>query len=259
MDKNKLLLREIKTPNFGKIYCPLVSELLDLDDEEYNKLLLPFVIKMDDIELNQEFITEIEIKLGRKFTVFDYLMCDKNMIESIVNALKFFYKTNNIYPYQDISEICFLVDYRIESNMYYANDGGYILSYKNWDDLCELIKKIMCLYQEKKEERKVTIQDESNRALLEEYLRLQKQKEEEDRKLAEKNALSLYDIVLIVVSDYKDWDMVLNMTYYRLITSYRIIMGKDNWETSMRYHTSYKFDTSNMKFEHWTDAIRKSG
>jgi hypothetical protein len=117
----------------------------------------------------------------------------------------------------------------------------------------------MCISNSnKEEERVVTVEHEENNEILQEYLRLQKQKREEDKKLAEKNALSLHDMVTIVASDCEwDWDRVLNMTYYRLVTSYKVIMGKDNWDTSMRYHTSYKFDTSNMKIEHWTDAIRK--
>jgi hypothetical protein len=116
----------------------------------------------------------------------------------------------------------------------------------------------MFLKNIKKEERKVTVEHEENNEILQEYLRLRKQQEEENRKLADKNKMTLHDIVTIVASGCQwDYDRVLKMTYYRLMNTYKAIMCIDNYETSMRYHTSYKFDTTNMKIEHWTDSMKK--
>jgi hypothetical protein len=133
-----------------------------------------------------------------------------------------------------------------------------MITHQNWDELSKLIKDLMHISNNKKEERKVTIEDESNRELLEEYLRLKRRQEEEERKLAEKNRLTLHDIIIIVASDKQwDYDGVLDMTYYRLKCAYNTIMNKENYITNLMYHTSEKFDTSNMKIEHWTNSIRK--
>jgi hypothetical protein len=257
-DKGYLLLREIERPNIGKIYSPIVRDILSLSDEELNNLILPFMLTLEDIKLNEEITDKIEIKLNRKFTIYDYLTSFKETIEDIIKALKYFYKTEEIHIYQTFEEICFLINYTLKDNGYFPMKDSVMITHENWDELSKLIKDLMHISNNKKEERKVTIDDESNRELLEEYLRLKKRQEEEERKLAEKNRLTLHDIIIIVASDKQwDYDGVLNMTYYRLKCAYNTIMNKENYITNLMYHTSEKFDTSNMKIEHWTNNIRK--
>jgi cytochrome oxidase Cu insertion factor (SCO1/SenC/PrrC family) len=259
-DKAYLLLREIESPNIGKIYSPIVKDILKLSDKELNDLVMPFIVTLDDIKLNKEVVEEIEAKLNRKFTIYDYLTSFKETIQEIIKSLRYFYKTEKVNIYQTFDGICFLINYELSNNDYIPMKDCIIISRQNWDELCELIKNLMHLSNDKKEERKVTIDNEANREILEEYLRLQKRQEDEERKLAEKNKLTLHDIIVIVASDKQwDYDGVLDMTYYRLKCAYNMIMSKENYKTNLMYHTSEKFDTSNLKIEHWANNIRKGG
>lgn len=256
--KDRLTKRKIKIPTLGVLISPTVDEITNIDEEVFNKLLLPFVVELKDLNLNSDFLQEAEIKLGRPFSIYDYLLLNSQMVSNIIESLKFFYKNNDVYFYNDITESYFIIDYYIKDGQYVPRQNAFIVSYRNWNELCQWIKSIMCIAKKEKEERVVTIEHEENREALEEYLRLQKQAEEERKELANKNALSIHDIITIVASQNGwDYDKVHNMTYYQLINSYKAIIKIDNYETSMRYHTSYKFDTGNIKIENWMEAIRK--
>ncbi len=256
--KDRLLKRQIKISTLGTLIPPTVEEIIDLDEETFNKILLPFILELKDLNLNSDFLQEAEIKLGRPFSIYDYLLLNSQMVSNIVESLKFFYKNNDVYFYNDITESYFIIDYYIKDGQYVPRQNAFIVSYRNWGELCDWIKAIMLIKNNKNEERKVVVEHEENKAILEEYLRLQKQAEEERKKLAQKNALSIHDIITIVASQNGwDYDKVHNMTYYQLINSYKAIVKIDNYETSMRYHTSYKFDTGNIKIENWMEAIRK--
>lgn len=254
MSKNHLLLKEITLEDIGTIYSPITEQILKMDEEEYNKILTPFVLKIDDLKMEKEILEQNNIKLGREVTIFDYLFNDDSIRQEIINSLSFFYKTKEICLYDE----GYLIYYDITDNQYHLRDNSVIISRDNWDKLCNLIKDLVCISNNKEQERKVTVEHEENNAVLEEYLRLMKQKEEDNKKLAENNATTLHDIVTIVASECNwDYDKTLEMTYYRLINSYRAIMSKDNYNANMMYHTSEKFDTSNMKIEHWTDSMKK--
>lgn len=251
-EKSCLLLREIEIPNLGTIHSPTVEEILKIGNKGLNKLLLPFIIDMNTYELNKDYLLEFEKNLKRTPTIFDVMLMDKELEEVLLQSLKFFYKTEDIRFNQGLFGVTCLINFNTNK------DNTAIISFSNFNNLCLIIKELMCISGDKKQERIVTVEHEENNAILQEYLRLQKQKEEEDKKLALKNQLTLHDIITIVASDCKwDYDKVFNMTYYRLFNSYNTIIIKENCRTSLMYHTSEKFDTSKMIIKQWTESIKK--
>jgi hypothetical protein len=259
MEKEKLLLTEIEAPNMGTIYPPITRDIIKMSENKLDEMLLVFILKIEDLKLESNAIVNIEKDIGRKLTILDYLSGDIDTRNSIINSLKFIYKTEDVYFYTYDNDFSYLVNYTLLDGYYNPNDNSVRINNDNWDELSDIVKRLMGISNANKEERKVTVEHEENRALLEEYLRLQKQAEEEKKKLEEKNKLSTHDIITIVAKDcHWDYDKVLDMTYYRLINAYRSIMSDDNYRVSLMYHMSEKWDTGNMKIEHWIDAIRKN-
>lgn len=233
MSDAKFLLNEIDLQNDGLGIIKLLKtkEIIKLGEDGLNNLLTPFLyecnLEIDDVKF------------------FDFLFLEdeqmKKVLDNLINSLKYIYKTDLIQVLQNIIII----------------NSQIILHRDNFDVLCKTIREMFFIKPEKKEDKKIEVKEE-NKAILEEYLRLEQEHQKEMEEQNKKNQKTLHQLVTIVASQRLwDYDKVLNMTYYRLINSIMSIFEIDNYQTFMQYATSGNFDIKNKNIKHWTDTVGK--
>lgn len=241
MDKEKLFLREIDLGKLGLIYLPTVREILTIGQDIFYSLLLPFLCDEEDLE-NSKGINK-----------YDFLTQGKEL-DRLYLALNFLYKPNEI----KFADGIFMIVVKDIT----GQNGQRVtfINKNNFDDLCKVVRMtINYTGKEKEQKREVTIQNEENRAILEEYLRLQEQAKKEQEEQAKKNTISLSEMITLVASDCNwDYDRVLDMTYYRFINAYRMIITRDKNKISLKLNCSEKFQTQEgWSPEHWIESVRK--
>ncbi len=241
MSNDKYLLKEINLSEYGlgTIYPLSAREIINLGEEGLKNFLAPFLYK-SVVKDNDEDIR-----------FFDYLFIrDEQMIEvllSLINSLKVLYRCND-YTFDDSNPNYIKIiisEAKIDRN--------------NFDKLCDIVRDMYFLNQIEEEIDSRTIQvDEANKAILEEYLRLEQEYKKEQEELAKKNQKTLHQIVTIVASQCLwDYDKVLEMSYYRLITTYKSIFEIDSYTTYLAYATSGQFDMKNVQQKHWGEIVGK--
>ncbi len=245
MDKAKLLLYKLNLGNLGVIYAPITEDVLQMEEKKFWEIVNPFGIDFDTFDIKKE---EVEKEGLKRLDIFTSLQGNE-LCNSLINSLKYFYKTDNIA----LVNKAILID---------CKDIGKVIQINkdNFDELCEIILRL-CNVEKVKEEKKreVTIQNEENRAILEEYLRLQEQAKKEQEQMNKNNKITLLEMVTVVASDCNwDWDKVLQMTYFRLLNTYRNVMTRDVNNISLIVNCSNKFETKEgWHPNHWTESIKK--
>lgn len=238
MSNAKYLLSNMDLSEFdlGTINQLFVKEVIEMGEQKFSEFLSPFLI---------DYKPENGIKL------FDILFLDNEQMNSIlmqlISSLKKLYKTD---------KIDFNVD---ESKKIYMKISDAVITRDNFDKLCEVISEMFFIAKPEDEtEHKVLQVAEQNKAILEEYLRLEEQHKKEMEEINKKNVKTIHQIVTIVASQCLwDYDKVLDMTYYRLINTYVSIFKIDNYNTYMQYKTSGQFDMKNQNQKHWTEIVGK--
>ena len=74
---------------------------------------------------------------------------------------------------------------------------------------------------------------------------------------AKKKALTLADIINIVVHirDTYKYEDILNMTYYQLLNTYQVMMGKISYDEFLMFKSSGQFEIK-QDVKHWTTTTR---
>lgn len=239
MPDDKYLLKEIDLSKFGlgTIYPLSTKEIINLGEEGLKNFLAPFLYKSKVID-------------GEDIRFFDYLFVrDEQMIEilvSLINSLKTLYKVDEVQFDDSAGFVSIIV-------------GNAKVDRNNFDKLCDIVRDMYFLNQIEEETESRNIQvSEANKAILEEYLRLEQEYKKEQEELAKKNQKTLHQIVTIVASQCLwDYDKVLEMSYYRLITTYKSIFEIDSYTTYLAYATSGQFDMKNIRQQHWSETVGK--
>ena len=87
MDKEKLFLYKIDLGELGIIYSPIIEDILQMGQREFYKLIYPFIIDIDDLELIEEL---------KDINKFDLIVSSRETVYALINSLKYFYKTDDI-------------------------------------------------------------------------------------------------------------------------------------------------------------------
>jgi hypothetical protein len=239
----KYLQKEIDLDNYGlgKIIPLTGDEIISMGEEGFRDFLTPFLYKTAVQDDNIKF--------------FDYLFCDDIRINAqmnevfiaLVDSLKILYRTNEI---------------SINESFYYYSlvVGDARIDRDNFDKLCEIIREMYFLNQPEEEEndsRKLQV-SEANKAILEEYLRLEQEYKKEQEELAKKNQKSLHQIVTIVASQCLwDFNKVLSMSYYQMIVTFMSIFQIESYTTYLKYVTSGQFDMKGKEQKHLSEIVGK--
>lgn len=223
--------------NLGIITPLSVEEVINLEDVGLSKFLASF--------LYEKLVTEEDVKF------FDYLFIKDEQMSAILagllDSLKILYKTD---------VFTFDVDKTNNINILISDAN---INRDNFDILCKIVREMFFLNSEIEDNTpKVYEVREENKAILEEYLRLEQEAKKEQEELNKKNQKTLHQITTIVASKCLwDFDKVMNMTYYRLIVVFMSIFEIENYTTYMDYVTSGQFDMKNQTQKHWSETVGK--
>jgi hypothetical protein len=235
----KYLLSEIDFTEhkLGTIIPMATKEYIKLGEQGINKFLTSFSY--------EQLVNDDDIRF------FDYLFIEDEQMNKVLvgllESLKILYRTDKVsFDADESGNINILI-----------SDAN--INRDNFDVLCKIVRDMFFISVKKEDdEPKVYQVREENKAILEEYLRLEQEAKKEQEELNKKNQKSLHQIVTIVASKCLwDFDKVMNMTYYRLIVCYMSIFEIENYTTYMDYVTSGQFDMKNQTQKHWSELVGK--
>ena len=231
---DRYLLREIDLGkhNLGTIKPFSTKTVIQLGEDELKNFLFPFLFTLKEED------------------IFDYLFVQDEQAQIILSALVMslqkLYKTDDCKIDLDEQQKINIIIAEAKIN----ND--------NFNLLCSIVRDIFFLNGKEEDKHQVIQVEDKNKAILEEYLRLEAEHKKEMEELNKKHAKTLHQIVTIVASQCEwDYDKVLDMTYYRLINTYMSIFKIDSYMTYIQYKTSGQFDMKNYNIKHWSDTVGK--
>lgn len=246
MSDSKYLLSKIDFSEYGLgTIIPLtIKEIInDLKEENLNIMLAPFLLncKNDNSECNffdLLLLSYQDEQLNKQMN---------NILIQLIDSLKTIYKTDEVK-----------LDIDIFNNINIKINSEISINRDNFDKLCEIVCKMYLISKKQNNEKRVIQVSEENKAILEEYLMLEKQYEKEQAELNKKNQKNLHQLVTIAASLCNwDYDRVLNFTYYRLFNVLNTAKQKDDFYKCLKYEMSYKFDTKNLNYKYWMDVVGK--
>lgn len=232
MDKYNLYLKVQKPIKFYDvciIHQPSFEEILEYGTEEFEKLLLPFYITLDNIS---EELTD-EQKEG--LTNFDLLCSSEEFMSYLISSLEFFCKSE-----MDSDE----------NGIIFKGFNGRLFR-NNFDELAETILEI-CGRERQKVEKK-TFSNDIQRDIWE---KLQAGR----ARNAKRNELKLEDVLNVCEFGGKYYipiEQIEKWSLWRIINCYKTIMGISSYEDSFSiYLISGEKDLIENK--HWTELIKLS-
>lgn len=211
------------------IHQPSFKEILNYGLEEFEKLLLPYYITIDNL-----FEDEVTDEEKEGLTNFDLLCSSQELVSCLFLSLEFFCKDK-----PDVDE---------QGILFEGFEGR--LNRDNFDEFADIILKI-CGREKPKKEKIPVFQNDRQRDIWEKL-------QEGRRRNAKNNEVKLEDIInyceyggrsYIPIEEIKKWTM------WRIMNCYNSIIGvsayKDNFSI---YLVSGEKDLIDNK--HWTDLLK---
>lgn len=211
--------------NGVKIIQKSISEILDLGMDNYNKLLFPFILDIENFNI-PKFIGD--------FSVFDILVLDSN-IEILLNSLKFFCNADKIQFDEHIKRI-------------YIHDG--YLDRSNFEEFSKIILEISGKVKPEREKQPV-FKSQKHQDIWD---KIQKGR----KRIAEQNKVELCDMINVCefsgdyhipISEIMDWSL------WRIANCYKNILEKQSYRDSFEIFL-ISGDKSIIENKHWLDRVK---
>lgn len=227
------------------VHQPLIKDIVDLGEDKYNELILPYVMNTDAVfnglenedELKQQYqffdLFFIKTESG---TILDKIFGGSNALEVLQKSLRYFLRADEIRVLEKRQKVVINNAYMIDNN-----------------EFQKLRKAIQSVVNRKDIEVEKPPKNMTKRQ-RDIWIKLQKGR----RRQAEKNAIYLQDIIIFCSlggESFVPFDEIDNMTYYQLQNVHKGIMGKDAFNMGMGYKLSQKFDVKD-DIKHWTETIK---
>ena len=244
MNELKAMLdNKIETNEFGTIYFPKVSDLMDFDDskksieEQYYSMLTPFRLTID--------ILNIDAETKKKFKRFDLLFInflDENgkkttYLNQFMDSLEFFFKLRPVYDVslkddnEDILQVVFI--------------GEHFIDRDNFDSLCEYIFGI-CNTSKIEIEKPIELENDRQRDVY------KKSMEGRNRK-SQGKFLSFIEIARCVgdgEGTIIPYAQIIQMTVRELFDRYYTTLIKDSWHINLNQCLA-GVDSKSLDLTHW--------
>jgi len=210
------------------IKSPSISEVIRYGTEEYNRLLLPYIVSLDSLGVE---CTD-EAKEGIKN--FDIVCSNENMKNLLLESLKYFCETESI----------------VEVGEGFKINDKLVLNRDNFDEFGGIILEINSRQKPKVEKPPVFKNDRQKDIWM---------KIQEGRKRGEKaSELKLEDIINfcefggryhIPTTEIKTWTM------WKLMNCYKSIVNMSKYSDNFSVCLA-NGDISPIEGQHWTDLLR---
>lgn len=225
----------IRTEKFGIIYQPTIKELLLLGYTN-KEIVQPFLLDLD-LVVQDEGIK----KILKNFDLF--FLSNNGLVDNLLEKLKILYKTENV----KISS-----EKLIERKSIIVDDN-IVINRDNYDVLVGIILGMFGAEKSKRvEEEKVNLPTEKHKQIWEK-LKSKKAKKELQ------NQVELCDIINIVchANGFIPYNVVVDLTYYQLINSYKTLMCIENYKEFVQFKLSTKYEI-NKDINHWINETKVS-
>ncbi|MGD2352077.1 AMP-binding protein [Bacillus subtilis] len=249
MDKLKLLMgRPILFDKINELYVrqPLISDIVDIGEEGFNELILPFVITSEAVfngaENEEELIDKYSIydlffaEVEKDVFVLDRIFGGKSALGVLKDSLSFFLQTDDI-------------EFLVHRKKIVIN-SNFLMDKEEYMELRYIIQGVTGRQdmQVEKPPKNMTKRQKDI------WTKLQKGR----RRKAEKDAIYLQDLINFTSfggTAYIPLDQIDRMTYFQLSNAYKSVMGIDSFRIGMGYRLSYKFDVKE-DIKHWTESLK---
>jgi hypothetical protein len=248
-DKLKLLMGRplvVDAENGIAVHQPALQEIVDMGEEAFNQIVLPFVITTDlifaGLEKEEELIEEFDIfdlffiEVDNGKTILDGMLGGNSAVDALKKSLIYFFKTEDIRILKARKKIVINNKYLIEKEQF------------------KVIRKAVQLVVNRNEIEVEKPPKNMSKRQKDIWTKLQKGR----RRSSEKNMMYVQDIINFVIFGGKSYIPIREietMTYYQLQNAYRGILGVDAYEMGMQYKLSQKFDVKD-DVKHWTETIK---
>jgi hypothetical protein len=226
----QVYLETQKQIKFNKIniYQISLNEILDFGIEEYNMLLLPFLLDIDDFEiLNKDLLEDINI--------FDILTLDERTLSMLLNSISMFCKTDEI-AFDEQKKILYIGD-------------GYI-SKDNFAEFSDIILKI--------NSKQKIIKEKPPENMTEKQEEIWKKLQQGRQRAMAKSQIELADLINVCQFGgeyYIPTNDILQWSLYNITRCYKTILGKTNFRESFEIYCVTGEDKL-INNKHWTDLIK---
>jgi hypothetical protein len=236
MNKINLLMQEpIKFNDVCIIYQPTFDEILKYGVNEFDKLLLPYSITLDNINV------ELTEEQRKELKNFDLLGTSQEIIAQLFVSLEFFCRTK--------------IDYDERGIIFEGFQGR--LNRDNFDEFAELILEI-CSRSRPQPERVPQFKAEKGTPEYEEALERWKQLQEGRRRSQERNTVKMEDIINICEfggNSYIPIEEIRKWSLWRIMNCYKSILGMSSYKDSFSIFL-VGGDKALIEDKHWTDLIK---
>lgn len=224
---------------------PKISEIVDMGEDAYSKVCLPFLMTTEAIFGGMEN----EEELIEEFNIFDLFFVEVkdgiglldnifggNSLDILTLALSYFLDTDNIKILRNRQKIIV--------------DDSYLIDSDEFENLRKVIQDIVGREDVEIEKPPKNMSKRQKDI----WNKLQKGR----KRKAEKEALYLQDMINYTAfggEAYIPLDHIDNMTYYQFQNAYKSVMGKDAFKMGMSYKLSQKFEVKD-EIKHWSDSLK---
>ena len=231
----------IELDTLGKIYQPTLKELYE-KKVDYFELVIPFIIleKVNSKSESTKFQILSQFKLISNVPNLEFKGTNNivNIYETLINALKFLYKTDDVE----------WVEVANKKGMLIKQEETCLIHENNFDELCNIVLDMFCIDKKK-------IIEEENKELsdIEKYI-LEKRKELE-KKRPKKNKsplLTMINYVAHVNETSYDLFNVYNLTIYQLEHVYETYQKKESYNAYLQVRLTGMGKEDN-KIKHWLE------
>jgi len=228
-----------------KIYHPIVNDIFEMGENEYFKLLTPFIIPIEYFK-----------NVPSDVTVYEAIMQDRDMCISLIQSLIYFLKLKieNDEGEMDIKIYNIEDKQKGRSKNQLITKSGLIIDDEKFNELKTLIL-LMCNTKELTKED-LGIKDKNPISEKKERL-LKLRKESRTGKLEEKRVklVNVYDY-LVHKPDIPNYDMYLSWSIYQLYNTYTNSIKKEHVQFTYDVITN-GMGTKEMKLESLAEKIIK--
>lgn len=219
--------KQIKFNNITIYQTPL-DDILEYGVDEYNMLILPFLLDIDDFDIPDNFMIQ-------NVNIFDILILTEQTLTMLLNSISFFCKTDEI-RFDEQKSILYIGDGYIDRN--------------NFAEFAEIILKINA---KQKQEREKPPKDMSEKQ-KEIWEKLQQGRQ----RAAVKSQIDLADLINVCQFGgdfYISMEDISKWTMFNIARCYKSVVGKSNYQDVFDIYC-VTGEEKLIKNRHWTDLIR---
>lgn len=237
----------IDKENDISVHQPSIKEVVNLGEDYFSKLTLPFVITTDAIFNG----AENEEELNEKFSIFDLFFIKGENGKTILDDSVFGGQVALDVLKESLMYFLRANDIRIlEKRQKVVVNNVYMIDKDNFKNLRNAVQSVLG----RKDIEVDKPPKNMNKRQKDIWFKLQKGR----RRRAEKEALYLQDLINFTSYGGKSYiplREIEEMTYFQLNNAYKSVMGVDSYHTGIQYKLSQKYDVKD-DIKHWTETIK---